>query len=907
MSLPLAHLEPIELHPQDFERYLPDLVLCDKPLKEIAKIYLDECLTCLQQLHELNFHSEHLLGIRSLMIDRLVIFLFHECEKQALQKTKEQKMLATLVAAGGYGRGEMNIYSDIDLLFLYPQKKGAYIEILTEKMLYILWDTGLEIGHATRTVNECKKLFFEDITIMTSLLDLRYICGEKDQFNQLQNSIARILKNSSQTKKLIKAKLEERKNRLFKNGGSVFVLEPNVKECAGTLRDFQHMLWLAKLDGHSGNFEDLLASHLLTKEEYDHLLVARNFLWRIRNEIHLLVGRKAELLTFHRQEKIAKKLGFVDSPKGILAVEQFMQTYYQLASEVASITERVSRRITFEEVKPFRRFFKRIQSEILDDVFRVEKDQIIVRSKDIFKKEPIYLMHLFAHVQKTGFSIDQQTKELASEASKNLNNDFRHNKKAIKLFRQMLGTYKNLGQTLMAMHEVHFLEEWMPEFKKLRCRVQHDSYHIYTIDTHSIFAVNELSKLVNGDYHQEFPLYEEVLAQVKKPEILTLGLFLHDIGKGEGGNHSVKGAEIANHVTTRLKFNRLEKRGVEFLILSHLMMPHLSQRRDLEDPELIIQFAESMKTMDKLNMLFLLTWGDIRAVGPEAWTNWKGKLLESLYQKAKKVLTEKIFSKEKSKEQIEHIKEELFSKMSSQYSPEEFQYYVSIMPKRYFFAVSKEEVEKHFKMYRESKGESIVFSAFTEEASPLTDICLLTTQLPEVLSLAAGVMLLYSINVIRVDVFRSKEGQLLTILRVTNDQGKPIEEGTLLKNIELTLKKVLREETGVKELLEKNRPPDYLVKKPIQKAESRVLIDNDVSAYYTVIDVYTHDRLGLLYDILKTLNQQGCYVDVSKISTKVEQVTDVFYVKDIFGQKITSKEKIQSIKGALQKVVDDVV
>jgi [protein-PII] uridylyltransferase len=891
----------IELTKGDFEKYIPNFEKGRDDLKIKAKNYLDQCNTNLKGLHDLGYHSQQLLGVRTLMIDRLIQTLFKRIEKETIKKLTHQGPYASVIAQGGYGRGEMNLHSDIDLLFLYPKKKGAYIETVTEKLLYVLWDLKLDVGYATRTVNECKKLMHEDVTIMTSLLDVRFLAGDKNLFKDLKNGIDQVLSNKSNQDKFITQKVDERNDRIEKQGKSVFVLEPNVKESHGGLRDLQTLLWIIKLKKLGSDLTALKKNGFLKEDELKTLLTARNFLWRIRNELHIISGKKRDVLSFQNQETVATRMGFENDDKGILGVEKFMQTYYQLAYQISAITGTALRRMT-QKVSLVSNLLQKLKVKNLDDTFRIVENRIAVKHQNLFKKDPINMMRIFKVVQEFGLGLDPETLDhIRFYTPKLVDDKFRSNSQAIYIFRNILNNYENLGLVLEAMHESHFLDEWMPEFKKLRCRVQHDIYHIYTIDTHSIYAVNELSKLHRGDYKGEFDFYQKVMNEVLKPEMLTLGLFLHDIGKGEGGNHEVKGAIISKSITERLGYSEEEKAIIDFLIQAHLMMPHLSQRRDLEDVELINKFSKSMGSLDRLNMLLLLTWGDIRAVGPNAWTDWKDALLRKLYQKAFEVITQGEFSKEKTIERMIKVKKSVLEMVRGRYAKEDVQAYLDIMPPRYFFANQDEEIQKHYELFEKTKKENIAVTL--ESENNLSKILIFTINKPRIFSEVAGVMRLLAINVVRADVFQAKNGQVLIDIWVTNEKGAALDDKKRFEEVKSTLEKVFSEENNLEELIEAKKVPDYLVKKPLQKAKEKVNIDNNISTYYTVIDVYAHDRLGLLYDLTKTLNDLGCYVDVSKISTKVEQVTDVFYVQDIFGHKIISKEKLREIKAKLLEIV----
>ncbi len=884
--------DSFQLLPEDFDRYLPSIQGSDS---HSYKNYLVRCQKCFEDLLFKNCRSDSLMALRSQMIDRLMVHLFYQAAG-VLPFKKGEVFPVALIAQGGYGREEMSLHSDIDLLFLFKNKKGD-LKVFAEKVLYPLWDLGLDVGYAVRTVGECKKLFFDDVTIMTSLLDARYITGDLSLFAELKKTIQKTISPITAQKKLMKMKLDEWKERIQKLGGAVFLLEPNVRDSLGGLRDIQLLSWIAKIQGMEGGLDVLKKEGLFKGDEYQHLLDGLNFLWMVRNHLHLLVGKKSDTLGFSYQEEIAKRLRYSDY-SGILAVEKFMQDYYRTVQQVHRVTDTVIRRMTWRKQNIFKRFL----TIPISDQFHIAEDQISVRKKNVFEKNPLNLIQIFEQVQKTGLSLHPETKDLIRSSLYLFEDKLLSNEKAIRSFRSMMNAYDNLGKVLMEMHDTQVLGEWLPEFKKVLCRVQHDVYHIYTIDTHSIFAVNELSKLAKGEYGDQFKIFREALREVVQPELLTLGLFLHDIGKGEGGSHSTKGAVIANKLTQRLGYSEEEQKTVEFLVLSHLMMPHLSQRRDLEDQELIIQFARSMGTVDRLNMLFLLTWGDMRAVGPNSWTDWKGTLLERLYFKTREVISRGEFSMEKTRERVARVKESLLSRMGERHNRETVGRFFSMMPPRYFFASSDENIERHFQLVSQARSEEVLVQQRYSAAQNLNEIMIYTVHSPQVLAQVTGVMLARSVNILKMDAFQTTDGHLLALVGVTDAGGKPIPQWEKFEGIAHELKEVLHGRMKVDELLARKEVPHYLAKKPVQKAESRVAIDNDVSAYYTVIDIYAHDRLGLLYEVMSTLNRMGCYVDVSKISTKVEQVSDVFYVKDLFGKKIMSNEKLKQIKEELLKV-----
>lgn len=902
MSFSDSQFKSIELNRSDFDRHLPAFdENLESNFKLSLKAYYHQCQERLIELMQEGMHPSLLLGIRSRMIDDVISRAFNYYESQVIKKIRYHGPRMTVLAQGGYGREEMNLYSDIDILFLHPQRKGEYFETVSESILYFLWDCACDVGHASRNIRDCREIFHEDVTAMTALLDMRYICGDSDLFEELQNEVQSWLDSESIQKKFFQAKTQERENRIKKYGDSVFVLEPNVKENAGSLRDIQLASWLAKIQKKKSSFEDLAKLKLLTHDEVSQLRMAQNFFWKIRNEIHLIVKRKIDVLSFDRQIQIASKLGFEDDENGILAVEKFMQLYYNLAYDVFNITNRLLRKMRGEQ-SLFFKLKQKIGSKKIDESFRVLDNRISIRNPETLHKKPVKIMRAFEHVQKLGLPLDAETKDHIRAIVSSLHDDYCSDPKAVEIFRSIVSTYKNLGLVFFEMHDSYFLETWMPEFKPLRSRVQHDIYHTYTVDTHSVFALKEIELLAKGDYDDQFDFYREVLEQIEKPEMLNLGLLLHDVGKGRGGNHSVKGAVLAEDITQRFNYNDKEKFLIDFLIRSHLMMPHLSQRRDLDDPELITKFARSMESVDQLNMLFILTWADIRAVGPQAWTEWKGVLLRKLYDRAKEVLTKGDLSQEKISKKKDSLRKLL--RQDTNLQEDDLEEFLGIMPDRYFFGLNIEEILTHFKLYQKTLKEKIVLDYERLEDLNMYDLSFWTLNTPRVFSQVTGVMLYYSINIVRADIYQTSNGYVLVHLRVYIASSLAADSQGLFERLQSTIEEVLLGRQSVKALLEGKELPDYLKKKNYNKKKSVIKIDNDISAYNTVIDIYTNDRLGLLYDITKLLNDQACFIEVSKISTKVDQVADIFYVKDIFGHKITSPDKKKKLKDSLTELLE---
>lgn len=875
---------------------------------ESARQYLEQCRLQLRQLHSEHFPSHQVLALHTLHVDDLILTLYQRADWLFQESHPNQSTRCALFALGGYGRREMNILSDVDLLFVYKDKPEEYVSAVTDAILYVLWDLGLEVGSATRSLKDCKQMMKEDVATQTSYLDARYLAGDKQIAEEFLKLVWGEYSNKSGVQDFLAKKNRENEERLKRFGGSVYILEPNLKESEGGLRDFQTLLWFGKVLLQAEKLEDLvekkvLTPGVLTPGALKEIVDARNFLWEVRNALHFRVSKKNDQLTFQFQEEIAKELGFKDEG-GVLAVEKFMQTYYHHAANIKRITHFAISAMIEPPEKRLKIVSKKI-NEHLDTDFAVAEEQIIIKQLDLFEKNPLNLMKVFDWAQQKSLDIEEGTRRGITKHLYLVNEEYIRRKDVNEILKKIFGRLKGLGRILHLMHELRFLDRLIPEFGEVLYRVQHDVYHIYTVDTHSIMAVEELSRLQEGKYDEVFSLFKQVLGETARHDLLAWGVFFHDVGKGRGKNHSIVGAEMALRATQRMAYSDKDCETVEFLVKSHLLMPHLAQRRDLDDANLIIQFAKSMQHMDNLNMLFILTWADIRAVGPDVWTPWKGTLLSELYKRTRKILESDNFTQERVNQIAEEVKKSALLLVKERVPAQIRDEYLQSMPVKYFLGNSPQEIAEHLELAEEAKQEQHLVCRFhVLEKDNLNELVLLTVSTPGLLAKVAGILSANDMNILDAKQSVSKEGWALLSIRFTDSQGQMIRETRRWQPLEKDLANVLEGRERVAALIETRKKPSWMQKKIARTFPSSVEVDNDVSAYYTVIDIYTHDRMGLLYEILTALSNLGLYVDVSKISTKVDQVADVFYVKDIFGQKITQSEKLRRIESELLKVVE---
>lgn len=893
--------EPIELVQTLTESspgYLTDELLPFKPgpdLNQSVRDYLKASRDAISSKLEEGMPASRAVRLQSLMIDRLLSGLFHRGFEES-QGVGVLPLKIALFALGGYGRAELNLYSDIDVLFVYEGKPGPQLEAVIQKMLYPLWDAQENVGYATRTVADCKKIMASDAKAMSSMLDARFLVGDRGLADKFLRFLEASVASGRAVKAFVTAKAKETADRLNRFGGSVYVNEPNLKESEGGLRDWHMLRYLARISTKSDAIDEWVQADVLNEEEADVLRRSLDFLLHVRNRLHRLVGRCQDQMQFDHQKTIATEMGYRDD-ESMLGVERFMQTYYGHAANLNRLLQEVTRRLVKSTISPLKRLKWRLKNA-LNDYFFNSDGKVVPRDYGELEKDPRQIVEAFYFAQINRLQLDEEFKSWVRRHLNRIDDAFRADPLVCERVREMFNDISGIGRTLIEMHDCRILGALLPEFGDILYQTQHDAYHVYTVDTHSVLAVDELSKLKNGEYDREFPLMKQAMEACPRPGVLVLGVLFHDIGKGKGGSHSEKGAVLARQITERLGYPAEERAEVEFLVLSHLLMPMISQRRDMEDVNLINQFAKSMGTMERLNNLFVLTWADIRAVGPDVWNPWKGTLLQQLYGKTRQVLQSGEFSAERAATIVKGIKQTVRELAAERSDLVGLDRYLDTMPPRYFLAIKPRRILKHFELIRDVPDDGVLFSARTDPEKNVTRVMLYSLQTPRLFEQVTGVMAANQVNILAYEQFFQTTGATLSLLKVTDHRGQVIDEERRLKSLEADLTQVVQGKIPVEKYSQAHQSRLLQTKRIAQAKPPRVEIDNDVSAYYTVIDIYANDRIGLLHDLARVMTKLGLYIEVSKISTKVDQVADVFYVKDIFGHKITESKKIAQIKRA---------
>ncbi len=863
-----------------------------------VRAYVRKSHEALLQLHRHGAGGGEIVAAYTTLVDFLLCRIFEFASDQCRDQSNGALPPCTLVAQGGYGRRELNPHSDIDLLFLYSSKVGPYLKAVTERILYTLWDGGLAVGHAVRTVSESIRQAGREMKIKTSLLDARYLCGNQALFEGFEKEVQAYLVRRN-GERFVREKLQEARERHERYGGSVYLLEPDVKEGEGGLRDIHTALWIAKVRCQAQGLKELLDKEILSLQELNKLTEARDFLWRVRNELHFSSGKHQDQLTFEEQEKVAPALGFKDEGK-MKAVEAFMRSYYMQASEVSRLSQLILNRVldpTTGTAWKVRFWGKEIQPGL-----RLYKGVLSVTDPIVITAQPGNLIGIFHQAQKHNADIDYRTRELVREHTGLIDDQLRRSAAANIPFFEILKWKDRVYETLREMHGCGALGAFIPEFGRLLCMALHDLYHIYTVDQHSLRLIRELERLKAGEFKDAYPLLTQLAREVEKIEVLFLGLLFHDIGKGLGGGHSEIGTEIARTVARRMRLNVDDTAQLEFLVRYHLVFASTAFRRDLEDEKTILDFAATMGSATNLKMLYLLSYCDMRSVGPDVWNNWKASLLEELYVKTLDVLEGQEKGElriENRRSRVRRIQGRLRRQLLRQYPRERVEHFFESMPERYFLSTPEDEIPPHFELMEQFVAQTYLCALRHFPELDCSKIAICTRDRPGLFANITGVFAALGMDILSARIATRRDGLILDVFRISHG-GRPevMMQERRWERVREMLEQVLNGQRDVARLVQESGRPSLLQKRTRQ-VPTTVQIDNEASVDFTVVEVYTQDRIGVLFTIAHGLHQLGLSIHIAKISTNVDQVADIFYVTDEAGRKVREQERLERIPQTL--------
>ncbi len=837
--------------------------------------------------HQQGAGGQEIVRAISTLTDEVVTGLFDAIALEVPGAPDARPRLA-LVATGGYGRNELAPRSDVDLLALLPDSSAplderARADQMAERIHRALWDAGLEAGFAARTLDQSLVLAREDHTARTALLDCRLVCGDAALFRALERAAVTELE-ARKVEEFIGDKLTEYRERRKRYGSSVWLLEPHLKQGKGGLRDVQCALWIARARHKVAGLGEAGERGLLPAREVQALRTARDLLWRLRNQLHYATGRRDDRLTFDNQRRIAKELGYRDLPGGDLGVEQLMRHTYLALQEIARAADGLIDRCAVEDAPRSGGFFSLRRAPVakpIDAAFKLWNGRVTVTDREVFARRPADLVRIFSVAEGCGAALYSYARDLLVQELQRLGPGLATDREAHLEFWQLLIREGSTGEALAPLHELGVLGALFPELGRLRAQVQHSLYHVYTVDTHTVFALQRLARLRAGALLEEEPSLTGVARAQGRPLVLMLGLLFHDLGKGLGPDHSARGAELVRAYAQRIVLDPADAADIEWLVAVHLKMSHISQRRDLEDHQMIAGFAREAGSVDRLEMLYLLTYADMASVSLENWTQWKANLLRQLYERTHASLLAEGLGEPVHAHSLEARRERLASALEPLLGPEEAALapeFVHAAPERYVSAVRPADAARHLKLWAQARKTGFA-AELRRPATGEADLTLVANDRPGLLALFSAALSANGIDILGAEV-NSLAGGIALDQFIVREPGGGAPAQSRWEAARADLLKLL---SGAEE-------PHKLVQRRLRRANwassaaptvaTKIRIDDSSSLDSTVLDVLTQDRPGLLHTIADALHRVGMSIDLARIATEGNRAIDAFYLRE---------------------------
>ena len=885
----------------DFKTETNDLVLFKKELFSNLKNQLDEKNDLIKKIFLGTSDGSLNVGLNSILIDSMLRVVFKKIYYKIFNNTD---YIFSIIAVGGYGRGELAPCSDLDLLFLLPNNlkinQSKHAEEVIQFILYILWDLGYTVGHSTRTIDDCIEKSKLDLTISTALLEKRFIVGNEDVFSLLNDKFTFFIKNTK-TLKFVEAKLVESELRHKRFGGSRYVVEPNVKDGKGGLRDLHTLIWISKFAYKVDSVSKLINMGALSKKEAASFAESQRFLLSVRCHLHYRAFREDDRLAMDAQLDLAKTMNFKNTITQ-KDVERFMKRYFLATKTVGSLTRIFCAAIETEFNKPLRLSFLSFKKK--EDVypFDIELGRLFVKNKEVLSENPVNIIKLFNISHNKNIDIHPKTLRYLTSLQRLINYEVRNDFDANKMFLDILTSDKDSTRTLRLMNESNILGKFIPEFQKIVGLMQFDMYHSYTVDEHTIFTISNLYSLKNGEFKNFAPLASKIILEISSKKCLFVAMLLHDIAKGRKGDHSENGALIASVVCPRLGLSKEETKTVEWLILYHLLMSKTAFRYELGDARVIKSFVDKVKSVERLKLLLVLTVADIKGVGPEIWNDWKGSLITELYSKSfdmlqKDNVNELIKTPKKSFENF-LVENGLTNSDAKQYCSYYYDNYWEI------FNLSR--IINHYEIFRNMYKDSKKFKVhlFDESKLKATELLVIAPDHHGLFSLISGLVSASGYDVVNAKIITRSDGYALDTFFIQNKNRQPIIEEHSKKKLLKVISQGLEGNFNVEKALNK-RWEEIPARFRAIKAPTRVIIDNNMSDEYSILEIKCKNAPGVLYRITKVITSLGLQINTANVSTYGDRVVDIFYIKDAFGLKIDNNKSMDKVKMSILKTLEE--
>jgi [protein-PII] uridylyltransferase len=806
----------------------------------------------------------------------------------------------TVMAVGGYGRGEMAPHSDVDIAFLTPIKQTSWCEQVIEAMLYFLWDLGLKVGHSSRSLDDMVRMCRSDLTIRTAMLEGRYVWGDQVLFDEARHRFWNEVVKGTE-RQFVSEKLAERDDRHKRLGDSRYVVEPNVKEGKGGLRDLHTLYWIGKYIHKVQEPAELVKVGLLTQDEYRAFRRAETFFWAVRCHLHTITRRAEDRLTFDLQREVAARMNYSDRP-GKSAVERFMQYFFLQAKVVGNLTGVFLAQLDeqFAQQKP-RGFFAGFRSKPrIVKGYKIFGGKVQAMSDTWFTEDPVRLLEVFTVADAEGLEIHPDTMRLISRDNRLIGAEVRKDPRANALFLDLLTSRGDPEKVLRWLNEAGVFGRFIPDFGRVNAQMQFDMYHHYTVDEHTIHAIGLLARIEKGELRNDHPLAADIIHEVQSRRALYCAVLLHDIAKGRGGDHSVLGAEIAMKLCPRLGLDADETELVAWLVRQHLLLSATAQKRDLADWKTISDFVEIVQSLDRLRQLTLLTIVDIRAVGPGTWNSWKRQLIHELYDAAEERL--RLGHVQHGRDQrVAAKKAAVAERLGNQKDLIEFE--GKLMGNAYWIAEPDDIIAKNLVLMTEGKNQPLTVSTEYYAARGATLVTVIATDHPGLFYRIAGGIHLAGGNIIDARIHTARDGMAVDNFLVQDPLGRPFMEESQLARLRTAIGDALANRVKLVPQLAA-RP----LARPRQEAfdvRPRVIFDNKASSRFTVVEVNARDRPALLNRLARALFESRLMVHSAHVATYGERAADTFYVTDLLGEKIDNATRLKAVEKSLLEAANE--
>jgi len=884
----------------------------------LIKSFIKEQDSRIREIHDQGAGGLEVAGARSVMVDNVIRTAFLTSQEHL---SPQKPVQVAVTSVGGYGRGTLNPGSDIDLLFLLPvnsTKIPPLTKELIQEILYLLWDTGFKVGHSSRSINECINEAKSEQQSKTALMDTRLIAGNSELVNDFIRCYQRdcILKDPEA---FFELRRQDLRSRHRKYSRTVFLQEPHVKESCGGLRDYHNIIWVEQVKRGTNELEALVRERILTRSAYKEINAAYDFVHRVRNELHYHTGSSTDILTLQLQGIVATNFQYPE--ESILRrCESFMRDYYRHTRAIYHHTSSLMEIFQIEinendEAKGWLKFLPKAKKKRVElDGFIIRDGRIYPKNNGIFSDDPRRMMRVFKECQLRNITLAPQTRKLIKANWGLINSDFRNSKDNREIFRAMLERKGSVAEILRMMHRVGVLGRWMPEFGALDCLVQHEFFHRYTADEHTLRCIEQMDALIEDD-SREHEIYRKILTDLKDPYAIYLALILHDTGRAENvREHTDGSAMLAAQVCSRFKIKGARRSLLTFLVDHHLTYWRYATSKNLEDPEVIEEFAGIMRDQERLEALLVFTYADSNGTNEEAWSPWKETLMLQLYRSTRDFLSsgKNQYNADRADE-IKVLKKRTKNRLKEKYH-EQLEIHFETMPKGYFRYMASESLAIHIRAVRRYIKKSAKASTEFNESDlrwinrdnlGYTELVVTAMNRPLLIEKVACALAASQINIIAADVYTRTDGITCDIFHVCTEDQQPVTNATTKKKVEATFSELIQKSAyDSSKYLKKKR--NFLQKDATEGGlpfPVRAFVNNRASQQYTAIEVQALDRIGLLHDIFLNIGKRGLATVHARICTEKGAAMDTIYVSNMDGSKVSDPEMIKELEYAIQRLV----